>query len=194
MKLWLLLVGWWAALRVWLMLSVSTIACTALLTYLVLHQGAQLDEPEAFGVPPRMDVMSATQNNEAVILQTEPPTALIRIPKPTVIGVPTSVNMRLRNDGGSVLKIALVAASCGCSEITVGGTKMEAVGDKEPAKTQLVELEPAKETDMVVTWKAEEKNRAMDGTFRLSLIFNVNDPRWADRARMEIATPLMNPK
>jgi hypothetical protein len=190
MKLWVMLIGMWSALRLWLMLSFWTIVCSSLLTYFLLYQGGQLEESEPLAEPPALEWVSATHGTEPVELLSETPIALLNSKKATALGAADGITVKLRNDGKGALRIALVFASCGCSKVAVNGTNLEEVGDIEPTSTQLVEVEPGKEGTLAITWKAEEKHRGMDGKFRLSVILYVNDPRYADRARLELTTDL----
>lgn len=194
MKLWVMLSGMWSALRLWLMVSFWTVVCSALLTYFLLHQGGQLEEEEAPAEPPVLEWVSATHGAEPAELISQPPLAVITSAKASTIGAVDGINIKLRNDGKGALKIGLVWVSCGCSKVALDGKSLEVVGDIEPTPTQLGVVQPEKEGTLAITWKSEEKHRGADGKFRLSVTLNVNDPRFADRARLEITTELQDPK
>jgi len=188
------LAGIWSALRLWLMLSFWTVVCTALLTYFLLHQGAQLVEAEALEEPPALVWMSATHGTEPAELISQDQIALISSKKASAIGASDGISVKLKNDGKGALRVGLAGASCGCSKVAVNGMNLEPLGDVEPTSSQAATIEPGKEGELAITWKPEEKHRGADNKFRLSVTLNVNDPRFADRARLELTTELQPAK
>jgi hypothetical protein len=190
MKLWVMLIGLWASLRLWLVLSFWTVVCSSLLTYFLLKQGGQIDEPNTLEDPPAIEWVSATQGSETAQFQRQDSTLVVAGTRTSVVGVKNSVTMKLRNDGKGPLKIAVISASCSCGEVMLDGKKMEPVGEVEPTPAQLTEVKSGAEAELTVSWTPEIKHMTGPGNFRLTVTLNVNDPHYAGRVRMEIMTQL----
>jgi hypothetical protein len=162
-----------------------------MLTWLNLHQGAQVEETtQVSGPPPHLVWDAVRQNGKAAAFKPDETTVTTVTPDPSVMSTPTTLDFVLKNDGQGPLQLRLLSTSCGCSEIKLDGQKLEA-SDKPDAPW--AELPPGKTGTLAVTWKVEPSHTLAEETFRLAVTLELNDPQYADRVRLEIASKVVYP-
>jgi hypothetical protein len=165
-------------MKLWVTLIVSTILITAIMTYLVLHRGAQtLAEPgsvEESSLPSRVEFPGGTI--EGNVLDIDGGAS-----RP---GRESSVVVPLKCTGSAPLKLELLRVSCTCANaLFLNDRKLEEGRDP-------VTLQPGESATLKINWTPKDEQGG-NPAYRFSASFLLNDPRYSHTFRIQITTRIL---
>jgi hypothetical protein len=170
-------------MRFWFTLIVSTVAISAGMTWLVMHQGAQIEPP-----PARVTVASKVPPQIAF-----PPAPGLKVEAnylevkaaPSVVGRQYAVEVRFRNQGQGPLELYLFRRGPGCTEVALDGKPLAENGER-------VVKAPGSEGTIRVTWSpaANHLEGQEGGGAHFTCDLQHNDPRLNDTIHIEVISPV----
>lgn len=180
-------------MRFWLTLVLSTIGISAGLTWLSLHQGAQItpgnvkltdtgELPGEFTFDPKsLDkiAQNVTVQDNVISIAT----------RESAVHQENTLEIKFQNKGKGPLRFSLITASCGCSHAFLNGQELQK-GEPGP------DVAPNGEGTLKLVWKAQEKHfseQEGDKGYRFAFEFYFNDTRFSDNLKIEVYSRIKNP-
>lgn len=166
-------------MKLWLTLVFGTIAISASMTYLVMHQGAQTlpdasQQDAEFSTPSKADFGKAgTIDGNVLVVDAGT----------SNVGKRTTVTIPIKCTAEHPLKLELLRTTCSCAHTP--SFDGQDVLEKKP-----VTLKPGETAEFKIPFTPKEE-QAKTPKYRFSMIFNTNDPQYSPTFRIQVETQVL---
>ena len=161
-------------MKLWFTLAFGTVAISASMTYLVMHQGGQTLAIAPAGPAPAAPSQAGFDTGRLE------GNVLVLSAGGTIVGQEASLTLPIKCIGSAPLQIELLRITCSCVHpLTLNGKELES---KKP-----VDIAPGETGLLKIRWTPKEDQAKMT-IYRFSLIFLTNDPQYSPNFRVEVET------